>query len=397
MSVGTRTITRHLVGVWNPAYGADVMESHILLLRDRARGFANGDETEDDVYVWWGKIRSERRLTADPHIDDILAIEEDLGAEDGAAEREVQLYLTDYRSLYVAHVGEITADDPRDDDDERHELHIPPIYRPRDIHCDCWFRIWDIRRLVSDDTLAVVTELRKLRNTAYHDNPVSLYGGMVNLPLIVTRPDGERYFEADVRAQLTGGKYWVEFDGEHSGIGMTERDLRENSFGEDNWARLDPAARTFIATAEKVYRDHRNDVSFDFSSVLLGFAKAFEVQTNILLKQALKGMRPLERMVNVDGESVDLAAAGPFSLGALALLLGENGDLNSSLKRQFMSGGEWFGASLHAIIKELAEIRNPAAHSSSLDRETVRKLRNKYLGVGCEGDFVRLAKVRAKG
>ena len=82
------------------------------------------------------------------------------------SEHEICLYLTDYRSLYVAHVGEITADDPRDDDDE---LHIPPIYRPKDIHCDCWFRIWDIRRLVSDDTLAVVTELRKLRNTAYHD------------------------------------------------------------------------------------------------------------------------------------------------------------------------------------------------------------------------------------
>ncbi len=297
----TKTSTRHLVGVWNPSYGTDIMESHILLLRERASRFRDQKEDEEDVYVWWGKIRSERRLSADTHIDDILSIENDLGAEDGAAEREVQLYLTDYRSLYVAHVGEITADDPRDDDNE---LHIPPIYRPKDIHCDCWFRIWDIRRLVSDDTLAVVNELRKLRNTAYHDNPVSLYGGMVNLPLIVTRPDGERYFESDVRAQLTGGKYWVEFDGEHSGIGLTERDLRENSFGEDNWARLDPAVRTFIATSEKIYRDQRNDVSFDFSSVLIGFAKAFEVQTNILLKQAMSKMRPLDRTLNLNGKSV---------------------------------------------------------------------------------------------
>jgi hypothetical protein len=29
-----------------------------------------------------------------------------------------------------------------------------------------------------------------------------------------------------------------------------------------------------------------------------------------------------------------------------------------------------------------------------LDRETVRRLRNNYLGVGCEGDYVKLAKVR---
>lgn len=366
------------------------MESHILLLRERARRFRD-EKDEEDVYVWWGKIRSSRRQEAIKHLGDILYIENDLGAEDGEAQTEVQLYLTDYRSLYVAHVGRVTAEDPREDDTD---LHIPPIYRPKDVHCDCWFQLWDIRRLVSDDTLAVVAELKKLRNTAYHDNPVSLYGGMVDLPLIVTRPDGARYFEDDVRGQLTGGKYWVEFDGEHSGIGMIERDLRENAFGEDNWARLDPAVRTFISTAERLYRDHRNDVSFDFSSVLLGFAKAFEVQANILLKQAVNRMRPLDRTINLNGKSVDLATGGPFMLGELERILGGDSDLNQALKKQFAAGGEWFTSSLYAIIKELAEIRNPAAHSSAVDRETVRRLRSRYVGVGCEGEFVRFSKVR---
>jgi len=383
--------TRHLVGVWNPSYGSDVMESHIMLLRSRARQSRTKPEDEEDVYVWWGKIRSSRRQSALPHIDDILSIESDLGETDGDAEREIQLYLTDYRSLYVAHVGEITGEDPREDDDD---LHIPPVYRQKEIHCDCWFRLWDIRRLVSDDTLGVVDELKKLRSVAYHDMPVSIYGGMVDLPLIVTRPDGARYFEPDVRNQLTDGRYWVEFDGEHSGIGSTERDLREHSFGEELWTRLDPGTRTFIATAEKLYRDHRNDVAFDFSPVLIDFAKAFEVQTNIFLKQAMSGLKPLDRTVNLDGRSVDLARAGPYSLGTLALILGEMDDVNAALKRQFVSGGEWFTSSLHAIIKELAEVRNPAAHSSAFDRETVRRLRNRYLGVGCEGDFVKLAKVR---
>lgn len=386
--------TRHLVGVWNPSYGSDVMESHIMLLRNRARRFRDTPDDDQDVYVWWGKIRSSRRQSALPHIEDILSIEKDMGDADGDAEREVHLYLTDYRSLYVAHVGEVTVEDPRDDDDDSH---IPLVYRQKEIHCDCWFRLWDIRRLVSDDTLAVVDELRKLRNTAYHDMPVSIYGGMVDLPLIVTRPDGARYFEPDVRNQLTEGRYWVEFDGEHSGIGSTERELREHCFGEEAWARLDPGTRTFIATAEKLYRDHRNDVAFDFSPVLIDFAKAFEVQTNILLRQALERLKPLDRTVNLDGKSVDLARSGPYSLGTLALILGGMEDLNASLKRQFVSGGEWFTASLHAIVKKLAEVRNPAAHSTSLDRETVRRLRNKYLGVGCEGDFVKLAKVRTVG
>ncbi len=390
----TERSARHLVGVWNPSYGTDVMESHILLLRERARRFRNGDEDEEGVYVWWGKIRSSRRQETLPHITDILSIEDDLGDPDGDAESEVQLYLTDYRSLYVAHVAEITADDVREDDDE---MHVPQVYMHDEIHCDCWFKLWDIRRLVTDDTLGVVDELKKLRNTAYHDMPVSMYGGMVNLPLIVKRPDGARYFEADVRKQLTEGRYWVEFDAEHSGIGETEKELRENSFGEEPWSRLDPGTRTFIATAEKLYRDHRNDVAFDFSPVVIGFAKAFEVQTNILLKHGLERLKPLERTVNLDGRTVDLAQGGPYSLGTLALILGKMDELNTLLKRQFASGGEWFTASLHAILKELAEARNPAAHSASLDRETVRRFRNRYLGIGCEGDFVKLAKVRPIG
>ena len=392
MRVSDRQTPRHLVGVWNPSYGADVMESHIMLLRERARRFRDGQENEDDVYVWWGKIRSSRRQSALPHIVDVLALESELGEADGDAEREMQLYLTDYRSLYVAHVGAITSDDAREEDDA---THIPAIYLDKETHCDCWFQLWDIRRLVSDDTLAVIDELSKLRNTSYHDMPVSIYGGMTNLPLIVTRPDGARYFEEDVRKQLTGGRYWVEFDAEHSGIGSTEKDLRENCFGEDLWAKLDPATRTFIATAEKLYRDHRGDVSFDFSAVVIDFAKAFEVQTNILLKRALKGVKPLDRMTNIEGRSSDAYESGPFMLGQLADIIARNEDLNVRLKRQLSSGAEFFTASLPAILNELADIRNPAAHSASVDRQVVRTLRNRFLGVGCEGDFVKLAKVRA--
>jgi hypothetical protein len=385
--------TRHLVGVWNPAYGSDVMESHILLLRDKAQQFRAEQLEEDSVYVWWGKIRSARRQTRLDHLGDILSLEKELGESEGDAAREVQLYLTDYRSLYVCHVGEITDEDVRESDDEL--PHIPEMYQKDDTHCDCWFRLWDIRRLVSDDTLAVVDELKKLRNTAYHDMPVSIYGGMVNLPLIVTRPDGARYFEPDVRNQLTDNKYWVEFDSEHTGIGSTERELREHCFGEDNWARLDPGTRTFIATAEKLYRDHRNDVAFDFSPVLIDFAKAFEVQVNILLRQALQKLKPDDRMENIEGRSVDLLRAGPYSLGQLVLLIGENEVVNRALKKCFASpGGEWFTASLPKILDELADVRNPSAHSAILDRESVKRLRNRYLGVGCEGEFVKLSKVR---
>jgi hypothetical protein len=380
---------KHLVAVWNPAYDADVMDDHIRILRDLAQRFRSNQVGEDDVFVWWGKIRSVRRQAPLPHLPQILELESQLG--EGEAAHETQLYLTDYRSLYVAHVGEITTDDVRLEDDGDHIAHV---YLEEGRQCDCWFRLWDIRRLVSDDTVSVVEELAKLRNTAYGDMPVSIYGGMVNLPLIVTRPDGARYFEPDARDQLTDGKYWVEFDAEISGLGSIERDLREHCFGEETWFRLDPGTRTFIATAEKVYREHKTDMALDFSPVLIDFAKAFEVQTNILLRQALAKVPRAARLVNIGGKTIDAATGGPFMIADLIRILSESREINQALKRSISREGEWFTASLPPILKELAEVRNPAAHSVRTDRETVRKKRNRFLGIGCEGDLVRLAKVR---
>ncbi len=244
------TLPRHLLGVWNPSYASDAMEATLLVLREAAERFADGGDA-DDLYVWWGKVRSGNRQQPLPHLAEVLALDGDAG------ERELHLYLTDYRSLYVAHVGEVVADDVLADDPE----HVPAYYAEQELNCDCWFKLWDIRRLVLDDTVAAVEELKRLRVPAYHDRPVSLYGGMRDLPLIVTRADGARWFDIDVRDRLTDGRSWAEFDAETLGIGVMERELRDNVLGRDAWAGLDPAARSFVASAEAVFRAHRADAA----------------------------------------------------------------------------------------------------------------------------------------
>jgi hypothetical protein len=380
---------KHLVSVWNPSYEADAMERHLSVLLANAARFRKGEGDEEDVYVWWGKIRSANRQQPMPHLGNVLAIDAELGkdGETVAAEREVHLYLTDYRSLYVAHVAGIVTDDMRDDDG-----HVPAFYAAGDFNFDCWFQLWDIRRLVANDTLGVVEELRKLRNTRYSDRPVSIYGGMVDLPLIVTRDDGARYFDPAVRAALTDGRFWCEFDAEHSGVGAMERELRENLFGAQAWGGLDPAARSFIASAEKVFRDHRSDPAFDFSGVVVDYAKAFEVQVNGLLQRTVASASREVRMVNVDGQSVDLARGAMLSLGQLARAIGENRALNDWLKRRLRQG-DWVAASLPPILNELAALRNPAAHGTRMGREQVTLLRDTLVGVGCVGRLVELGKV----
>jgi hypothetical protein len=378
---------RHLLGVWNPSYAADAMDDHLRLLLVNIAEFRSGKLPEEEVYVFWGKVRSEHRLARMPHLAEILALDGDL---DPDGQRELHLYLTDYRSLYVGHVYEITEDDVRRDEGS----HVPAYYTERELHCDCWFRLGDIRRLVLDDTVAVIAELRNLRNTHYDDRPVSLYGGMVDLPLVVTREDGARYFDPEVREALLEGKYWAEADAGRTGLGAVERDLRENLFGADAWNALDVTTRTFIATAELVFRTHRSDAGFDFTPVVVDLAKAMELQANLIVRKALSSGGPRAREVNVDGRVRDIAKGPPLSLGQLGRVIAE-GPVAEALGAG-LRDGTWLTNQGAYVLRALAEHRNPAAHSEPVSRALAERLRNQLLGVGCHGDLVKLAGVRAK-
>lgn len=383
------TPRRHLVGIWNPVYGSNVMETHLETLLAFARQQRDGSVTEDHVYVWWGKIRSPRRQQSLPHLEEILALETELNRNDPGL--ETHLYLTDYRSLYVAHVGEITKEDVRETEAD----HVPAYYRAKHLHCDCWFLLWDIRRLVTDDTASVVRELARLRNTRYHDQPVSIYGGMVDLPLIVTNTAEDRYFEASIRDHATEGKYWAEFDAERVGIGAMERELRENVLGDSAWGGLSPAARSFIATGEKIYRDHVSEPAFDFAPVILEFSKAIEVHCNFLLRRVLGAAPPDLRRLNVDGHTAELSELPPLSLFDLQRFIGGRRETVQYLCGRLQKG-EWFTGSLPAVLGQFADTRNKAAHRERINRETAAYWRERLLGVGCHGEFAMLGQAQLR-
>jgi hypothetical protein len=160
---------RHLVGVWNPSYADDVMDAHLTLLLARMRSLreaSSDDRSREDpdqaVSVWWGKVRSPNRLQPLPHLDEILALDD--AARDAA--QEVHLYLTDYRSLYVGHVVEITTDDVMESDDDD----VPPYYRKAGLRSDCWFRLADIRRLVATLDIPVRQVLIEARIVIVNDD-----------------------------------------------------------------------------------------------------------------------------------------------------------------------------------------------------------------------------------
>jgi hypothetical protein len=114
---------RHLLAVWNPVLAPDAMEQHIRVLRDAARKHGSGKLSADQVYVWWGKLRSESRNKPLPHLDEIVALDVEPCRDDPGEETHV--YLTDFASLYVAHLGEVRRQPPEAREDGR----VPSFYK----------------------------------------------------------------------------------------------------------------------------------------------------------------------------------------------------------------------------------------------------------------------------
>jgi hypothetical protein len=359
------------------------------VLRSWSQKHDDGKAADESLYVWWGKVKSPNRQQPMAHLGDVRS-----AAEAARSGVEVQLYLTDYRALYVGEVLDVASGELSPA--EQGGGHAPSYYKEGDLRCDLWFKLGDIRRLVTDDTLQVVEELKKLRNVHYNDRPVSIYGGMVDLPLVVTRDDERRFFDPDERDALTDGVLWAEFDAEAgAGIGGMEKELRENRFGELLWSALEPAARTFVATGERLFREHRLDPAFDFAPVLTSFAKAIEVQANAVLQRAMSKLPTQARLANIDGRSVDLAERRSLGLGELARAIGGERELNAGLA-SVLANGAWFTQQMPAMLDELRYVRNPGAHVAVIDRATAKAWRERIVGVGCAGLLVELARTRVK-
>jgi hypothetical protein len=45
------------------------------------------------------------------------------------------------------------------------------------------------------------------------------------------------------------------------------------------------------------------------------------------------------------------------------------------------------------ILDSLSKLRNPGSHSARVDRDAAGQWSRQLMGVGCEGEFVRLARV----
>ena len=116
---------QNLIILYNPYYEKDVIEQHLKVLIENQK-------------VAFGKVRSKLKNIEHNFQDDLENIYKSVDESN-----YLQLFLTDYSSIYVAKVVKITNEDLYD--------LAPSYYKEKNLEVETWFLIEDICEIVRND------------------------------------------------------------------------------------------------------------------------------------------------------------------------------------------------------------------------------------------------------
>ena len=116
---------KNLIILYNPYYEKDVIEQHLKVLIENQK-------------VAFGKVRSKLKNIEHNFQDDLENIYKSVDESN-----YLQLFLTDYSSIYVAKVVKITNEDLYD--------LAPSYYKEKNLEVETWFLIEDICEIVRND------------------------------------------------------------------------------------------------------------------------------------------------------------------------------------------------------------------------------------------------------
>lgn len=284
---------KNLLILYNPYYQANVIEAHLEVLK------ANGA-------VAFGKIRSKLkdkfgandlcesaesleslvnllRDSGDSHNPNACGDLKDLGnpknpkvlndSSDSTHSNFLQLFLTDYANLYVAKVVDIvkTATDRL----------IPRYYKEKNLNVECYFIISDLREIVRDN-FAIIRDkyLANLTTPHFENHTYALYGNSYVYPLQVAQKEKICYFLGNTKHFLTLFK--------SADFLAQKQILMDYTFGESYLYALHPDSFENLIFAELEFHANKGDKLYDFSGVILRYAKAFEQECYLLIRQMVE-------------------------------------------------------------------------------------------------------------
>ncbi len=290
----------------------------------------------------------------------------------------LQLFLTDYASLYVAKVIKIA--------ENVDESIIPSYYKDKKLSVEGFFIIEDLRELVRDDFVSVRDKfLANFTTPDYDNHTYALYGNAYVYPLIIEQKQHLAYFESDERHFLQLFKS-AEFLHQ-------KQVLADYTFGERYLYAMNPDSFDNLIYAELEFHACKGDRLYDFSSVVLRYAKCFESECYLLVKRLISVLSQRDESVlsltfTQMGKSFEVRSL----LTNKAMLGAYNHLIDSLLKAHIKEHlSDEFVNVCRKLTKQIAfiqRVRNPAAHTECTSFEQANNLRARLVGVATQSVLV---------
>lgn len=298
----------------------------------------------------------------------------------------LQLFLTDYASLYVAKVVKIA--------ENADESIIPSYYKKKKLSVEGFFIIEDLRELVRDDFVSVRDEyLANFTTPDYDNHTYALYGNAYVYPLIIEQKQHLAYFDGDERHFLQLFKS-AEFL-------RQKQVLADYTFGERYLYAMNPDSFDNLIYAELEFHACKGDRLYDFSSVVLRYAKCFESEYYLLVKRLISVLSQRDESIlsltfTQMGKSFEVRSL----LENKAMLGAYNYLIDSLLKAHIKEHlSDEFVNVCRKLTKQIAfiqRVRNPAAHTECTSFEQANNLRARLVGVATQSVLVMMIKARTQ-
>ena len=352
---------KNLLSLYNPYYNKNVIEEHLEILKD------NG-------IVAFGKVRSKLRDYAHPHqdiLDDIY--------KSATKETPIQLFLTDYNSIYVANVISIN--------ETIKVIKAPKYYE--ELEVEYWF-VFDDLRLIAHKDFEVIRDkiLSNFKAVNFNDRTYAIYGNPYVYPMQITMKEEINYFDKDDEKF----KFYTNIFKSKEQLQM-KQNLIDFNFGSKRFYNLAPNTQDNIISAEIEYMQNRNNPLYDFSSVIVKYSKAVELELYEFMKKVFAYLLDKDKSIkslpySIQGRDFtlqDILTNKP-NYGTYIYLIRSyqiKNSIHSHIQNRALK--YFIFDEIPLFIRTMQNIRNESVHGIATSLKECDEIRTEVIGIGRSG------------
>ena len=355
----------NLLTLYNPYYQKNVIEQHLKILKDEG-------------IVAFGKVKSELRDYEHPHqaiLDKIY--------ESASKENPLQLFLTDYSSIYVANVIEVFPST---------EVTVPSYYDTLEV--ENWFVLDDLRLIVHKDFELIRDKLiANFLATNFNNRTYAIYGNQYVYPMQVTMKDEINYFEKSEE----DFKYYTNIFKSQEEL-QTKQNLINFNFGEKRFYNFAPNTQDNLISAEIEFIQNKNNPLYDFSSVVIKYSKAVELELYRFLRNVFKfiieqdeALGDVQYALNGRDYVLSNLLKNKANYGTYSFLLRTyeiKTAVNEYLKSRTLT--HFIFSDIPYYIKTIQGVRNESVHGGATSLDDCSEIRDSVIGIGKSGMIAEL-------